>query len=186
MRELTYSSLRMGLYEPIKDFYLDTLFKGQFAATSPLIKWCSAFSSGAIGAAIFNPVDVVKVRFQSQLPDQPRPYNGRLLTAFSTIFREKGFSGLYIGTSATVIRAAFLTSAQLGSYDIIKNNIFVDSLGFDKKKQTTHFAASLIASVITTTAANPADAVRDGENEPNIPLQEKFHRGYFTGPQKYF
>ena len=33
-------------------------------------------------------------------------------------------------------------------------------LGFDKEANSTHFSASIIASVITTTAANPADVVK--------------------------
>jgi len=156
LRECTYSSLRMGLYEPIKLQYAIFFHDN---GNSPIVKWFSAFTSGAIGSAIFNPIDVVKVRFQSQLPNAPPPYSS-LFNAFHTIYKEKGLQGLYIGTSATVTRAAFLTSAQLGSYDVIKNNIFVQMFGFDKEANTTHFSASIIASVITTTAANPADVVK--------------------------
>ena len=156
LRECTYSALRMGLYEPIKIQYA-ILFHDD--GNSPIVKWLSAFTSGAIGSAIFNPIDVVKVRYQSQLPNVTPPYTS-LFNAFHTIYTQKGLRGLYIGTSATVTRAAFLTSAQLGSYDVIKNNIFVQMLNFDKESNTTHFSASIIASVITTTAANPADVVK--------------------------
>lgn len=155
LRECTYSSLRMGLYEPIKTQY--ALVLGD--ESSPLIKWLSAFTSGAIGSAIFNPIDVVKVRFQSATCAKVPPYSS-LFDAFRTIYSEKGIRGLYIGTSATVTRAAFLTSAQLGSYDVIKNNFLVKLFGFDKEANGTHFIASLIASLITTTAANPADVVK--------------------------
>lgn len=149
----------MGLYDPIKSQY-SILFNNNYDdGHSPIIKWLSAFTSGAIGSAIFNPIDVVKVRFQSQLPNAPPPFTS-LFNAFYTINAEKGLRGLYIGTTPTVTRAAFLTSAQLGSYDIIKNNIFVQIFGFDKEANTTHLHASIIASVITTTAANPADVVK--------------------------
>mmetsp|Transcript_21584 Transcript_21584/g.43243 ORF Transcript_21584/g.43243 Transcript_21584/m.43243 type:complete len:291 (-) Transcript_21584:8-880(-) len=167
LRECTYSSLRMGLYEPIKSQYA-MFFHDD--GNSPIVKWFSAFTSGAIGSAIFNPIDVVKVRFQSQLPNAPPPYSS-LFNAFHTIYTEMGLQGLYIGTSATVTRAAFLTSAQLGSYDVIKNNIFVQMFGFDKEANTTHFSASIIASVITTTAANPADVVKTRVmNDPNATI----------------
>ena len=73
---------------------------------------------------------------------------------------EKGLRGLYIGTSATVTRAAFVTSAELGTYDIIKNNILVQFLDFDREGNSTQFGASFIASIITTTVANPADVVK--------------------------
>ena len=95
------------------------------------------------------------MRFQSQLPGQPRPYSS-IANAFATIYREEhGLAGLYNGTSPTVIRAAFLTCAQLGSYDILKNNILVQKLNFDHEKPSTHFVAALLASIVTTTAANP-------------------------------
>lgn len=154
LRECTYSALRMGLYEPIKSQYSIVLNDD---GSSPIVKLLASFTSGAIGSAIFNPVDVVKVRFQSA-PKNP-PYSS-LPNAFSTIYAEKGLRGLYIGTSATVTRAAFLTSAELGSYDIIKNNILVPLLGFDKEANSTHFSASFVASLMATTAANPADVVK--------------------------
>ena len=45
LRECTYSSLRMGLYEPIKTQYA-VFFDDD---GSPIVKWLSAFTSGAIG-----------------------------------------------------------------------------------------------------------------------------------------
>ena len=154
LREATYSSLRMGLYEPIKLRY--AVIAGD--ENSPSVKWLSAFTSGAIGAALFNPVDLVKVRLQTSTGPEP-PYSS-IANAFATIYREKGVAGLYVGTSATVTRAAFLTSAQLGSYDVIKNNLLVQTAGLDKEANSTHLLASLVASVVTTTAANPADVVK--------------------------
>lgn len=135
------------------------------------IKWLSSFSSGAIGAAIFNPIDLVKVRFQTSLPGQPLPYNFSMLTAFRSIYlTEGGVRGLWAGVEATVVRAAFLTTAQLGTYDIVKNNLMVDYLKFDKERNSTHLLASLITSLAATTAANPADVIKtrvmnDSKNE---------------------
>eukprot|EP00568_Trieres_chinensis_P019513 CAMPEP_0183324868 /NCGR_PEP_ID=MMETSP0160_2-20130417/78217_1 /TAXON_ID=2839 ORGANISM="Odontella Sinensis, Strain Grunow 1884" /NCGR_SAMPLE_ID=MMETSP0160_2 /ASSEMBLY_ACC=CAM_ASM_000250 /LENGTH=147 /DNA_ID=CAMNT_0025492551 /DNA_START=219 /DNA_END=658 /DNA_ORIENTATION=- len=67
LREMTYSSFRMGLYEPIKTLLLaTTATNGHMASESGsndmLVKWTSAFLSGAFGAALFNPIDLVKVR----------------------------------------------------------------------------------------------------------------------------
>ena len=113
----------------------------------------------AIASAIFNPIDVVKVRFQSSAHTTKPPYSS-LHNAFYTIYMDKGLRGLYIGTSATVTRAAFVTSAELGTYDIIKNNILVQLLDFDRDANSTQFGASFLASIITTTVANPADVVK--------------------------
>ncbi len=59
--------------------------------------------------------------------------------------------GLYIGTSATVTQAAFLTSAQLGSYDVIKNDVLVRKFLFDSVAGGMHLCASMIASLLTNT-----------------------------------
>lgn len=162
LRECTYSALRMGLYEPIKARYSAILLDDDETSTStsssPLVKWMSAFTSGAIGSALFNPVDLVKVRYQSAFGSPP--YSS-LPGAFRTIYAEEGgFRGLYAGTSATVVRAAFLTSAQLGSYDVIKNDVLVDAFSFDAESTSTHLCASALASAITATAANPPDVIK--------------------------
>ena len=116
--ECTYSALRMGLYDPIKYKYSALL---NYDGSSPSVKWLFAFTSGAIGSAIFNLIDVVKVRFQTAGPNKQPPYLPYQIHYIPSILRRDCRGYLYIGTSATVIRAAFLTSAQLGSYDIIKS-----------------------------------------------------------------
>jgi hypothetical protein len=70
------------------------------------------------------------------------------------ILREQGLAGLYKGWAVTSGRAAVLTSAQLGSYDSIKNNLCMKVLGI-KEGFPLHLAVSMIAGVITTTASNP-------------------------------
>jgi hypothetical protein len=63
--------------------------------------------------------------------------------AFYLIFKAEGLRGLYRGVTATAARAAVLTSAQLGSYDIIKNNILIQVFhmadGFK-----LHFCAAMV------------------------------------------
>lgn len=61
LREASYSTLRMGLYEPIKSYLNagDSVLLGRYAAGA---------LSGAIGAAIANPTDLVMV---THLPCNP-------------------------------------------------------------------------------------------------------------------
>ena len=175
-REMTYSALRMGLYEPLKYGLSETTGLCQ---TGPHIKWASSFLSGAIGSALFNPIDLVKVRYQSRLPHQVNPYNG-IVHAHVTIYKQGGLEALYKGTSATVFRAALLTSSQLGTYDIVKNNILVKRCGFDREGNTTHFTSSMLTSVVATTASNPPDVVKtrvmnDGERKIGGPMAHAAH-----------
>jgi hypothetical protein len=54
----------------------------------------------------------------------------------------------------SVARAACLTSAQLGSYDTLKNNILIKRFGM-KEGMPLHFGTALLTGLITTTATNP-------------------------------
>lgn len=158
LREATYSSFRLGMYEPIKKMVKTTT--NVQSDNNVIVKWGSAFISGALGSALFNPIDLIKVRFQSHLPNTPAPYNNSLLLSIREISQTEGFSGLYKGCSATVIRAALVTCGQLGSYDVIKNNLLVSYLRFDKDSLKTHFIASLLASLVAVTICNPPDVVK--------------------------
>ena len=57
---MVFASLRIGLYEPVRDFYCGKDFKGD----PPLYKKILAgLTTGAFGILIANPTDVIKVRF---------------------------------------------------------------------------------------------------------------------------
>lgn len=57
MREGSYSTLRLGLYEPIK-----TLIGADIKGSSIWKKFASGAMAGMIGAAIANPADLFKTR----------------------------------------------------------------------------------------------------------------------------
>lgn len=169
MREIVYSSVRMGAYEPIREAISNYLSSNtdssssssssSQATVSPAIKFSSALISGGVGSAIANPLDLIKTRFQAALPHEPMPYNNSTLYAFRSIVSQAGVSGLYKGWIVTSSRAAVLTSAQLGSYDSIKNNLLIGHLGLSEGF-LLHLCSSMLAGIITTTAANPIDVIK--------------------------
>lgn len=153
-RELTYSSIRIGAYEPIRY----ALHEGTGSKSSPILKFLSALCSGFVGAYIANPFDLIKTRFQAVLPHE-RVLGARSVTmvgAMAAVVRSRGVTGLYKGWEPTTLRAAVVTSAQLGSYDSIKNNLLIDIFKIENGLQL-HILASLAAGLITTTAANPGE-----------------------------
>jgi len=161
LREISYSSVRIGGYEPIRIFLTKTLqdnHGGHSTDTSPLIKYFSALLSGGIGAALCNPFDLAKTTFQAELPVPPGGTSNlkhHTTWAFlSDTYRQNGVGGLYKGWATTSARAAVLTSAQLGSYDTIKNNLLKKRLGL-QEGFLMHLAVSMTVGIITTTAANP-------------------------------
>ena len=60
MRESSYSTLRLGLYEPFKELV------GAKEENAPMyLQAVAGLCSGLIGSAFANPCDVLKVRMQS-------------------------------------------------------------------------------------------------------------------------
>jgi hypothetical protein len=153
LREISYSSIRIGAYEPLRGSFASLLGHDP-KDTTPVVKFASALMSGAVGAALANPLDLIKTRFQAAMPGEPLPYPSTF-AAIRSIYLTNGiFNGLYKGWQVTTTRAAILTSAQIGSYDSIKNNLLVKKLGF-QEGFLLHLTSSMMAGIITTTATNP-------------------------------
>jgi len=95
LRELTFSTGRVGLYEPLKDLMTPVGEKD----INGFRKIIAGLASDAASAAICNPTDVVKIRFQGDTSPigHPRRYPS-LRNAFITIIRNEGFfKGLHRG-----------------------------------------------------------------------------------------
>eukprot|EP01113_Clastostelium_recurvatum_P041917 TRINITY_DN6735_c0_g1_i1.p1 TRINITY_DN6735_c0_g1~~TRINITY_DN6735_c0_g1_i1.p1 ORF type:complete len:322 (+),score=31.93 TRINITY_DN6735_c0_g1_i1:44-967(+) len=157
LREASYSTLRMGGYDVIKE-----MLGGYDARSTPLwVKITAGATSGAIGAAICSPTDLVKVRMQAQgVPGKASAYHyPSTLSAFGIIYKGEGVRGLYKGVVPTTQRAAILTATQLASYDHIKQAVLAAGvLGTDGP--LIHFAASTCAGFIAAATTSPVDVVK--------------------------
>jgi len=157
LREASYSSLRMGLYDAVKILLSGPGSSSPGADFSLLTKIAAGSFSGALGSFIAVPTDLIKIRFQGFSKDKPNPYP-HSWAAFMDIYRQGGVRGLYSGATPTVARAAILTGAQLSSYDhskrtMLRSGLFADTPG-------THLIASIISGLVTCTAVNPADVIK--------------------------
>lgn len=124
-REASYSSLRLGLYEPIKRM----IGSGPGQQNAMWKKFAAGGLSGAIGSAIANPADLLKTRMQASPPGQHKPLSWHV----KDIYRSGGFFGFYMGVGPTVIRATLLNGTKLGTYDSIKHKIIDDGYMKDGK-----------------------------------------------------
>jgi len=152
MREGSYSTIRMGGYDLIKSF-----FPYKQSDTPLWLKFFSGLTSGAVGAAIANPTDLVKVRMQAEgklLPGQQPRYKNTL-QAFQNIYQTEGIKGLYRGVSPTTQRAAILTASQLSSYDHIKY-FFLKNTSLSEGAPL-HFTCSIFAGLISALTTSPVD-----------------------------
>jgi hypothetical protein len=141
LRELSYSSIRMGLYEQLKRTIVDHRLHQQqqqqnggavaasaaVAAAAADVSFaerlaCGIFS-GLMGAAFSIPCDLARVRMQALIPATMAPPNPPLSVwgVWRDTIQAEGIAGLFRGGATTVVRAALLTGTQLATYDRAKH-----------------------------------------------------------------
>jgi len=157
LREASYSSLRLGLYEPIRDAIVRASSSDGSSSSSLVVKLAAGATSGVIGSAIANPADLLKVRLQAA-----RASDGATLWGEArAVLRDHGPVGLWQGVRPSMARAAMLTASQVGSYDAIKQRLRqcgVPVLSSDGLP--LHTASSVLAGFVASCATTPLDYVK--------------------------
>ncbi|XP_064361322.1 dicarboxylate carrier SLC25A8-like isoform X1 [Dromaius novaehollandiae] len=152
-RQLGFASVRIGLYDSVKQFY--TRGSEHAGLGSRLLAGCT---TGAMAVAVAQPTDVVKVRFQAQARARgPRRYQGTV-DAYKTIAREEGVRGLWKGTAPNAARNAVVNCAELVTYDLVKEALLASHLMTDNLP--CHFVAAFGAGFCATLVASPVDVVK--------------------------
>lgn len=151
LREMFYSGIRMGLYEPTKQAI------GGTGSTSLAIKVLAGAITGATGSIIANPLDLIKVRMQSATGTHT-PYSS-VLGAMREISREGGSVwSLWRGAGPTVQRASLLTASQVPTYDHMKHLIIDGNYMHDG--YACHFLCCMGAGVIAAAVTSPIDLAK--------------------------
>ncbi|XP_077215150.1 mitochondrial uncoupling protein 1-like [Tasmannia lanceolata] len=156
-RQCLFGGLRIGMYEPVKTFYVGSDFVGDVPLSKKIL---AALTTGALGITVANPTDLVKVRLQSEgklPPGVPRRYSGAL-NAYSTIVKQEGFRALWTGVGPNIARNAIINAAELASYDQVKQSIlkipgFTDNV-------FTHLLSGLGAGFVAVCIGSPVDVVK--------------------------
>jgi hypothetical protein len=158
VRQLTYGSLRYGLYSPIRNSL--GVQPGTPQMEIPLWKKILAGgASGALASAVANPTDLLKVRLQTdgQIKGKPKQYTG-MGHAFVSIVREEGILGLWKGVGPTVGRATVVAAAELATYDEVKGRLLAASYLEEGLLCTT--ITSSISGFCCTVASSPLDVIK--------------------------
>ena len=127
--------------------------------------------AGAMSSGICNPTDLVKVRMQAQSKDKAKSdllkskfakgdyqYNG-IFDAFRKIVQTEGFLSLYTGVFPTMLRAAFLASAEMAVYDTMKSFLVHKSI-LIADTVSLYMVSALCASFCSAFASNPFDMAK--------------------------
>ncbi len=154
VREFSYSSVRFGLYVPIKHVMAklsgDTR-KGPEPIWSKIV---AGGLAGGLGSTISNPVDLIKARMQAD----SSPHAPSMMTHFRSVVQADGVRGLWKGTSMTVVRAVVLGSTKLTSYDEIKSRL--SHLGLSPKGMPCILGAAVGAGLLASLTTAPIDFAR--------------------------
>lgn len=113
LREASYTSLRLGLYSPIKTAM------GVTNDSHFVMKFLAGSAAGAIGSVAGNPFDVLKTRMMAAEGKEP-PAMG---AAANELMKSQGIAGFYRGIEANVMRAMVLNGTKMACYDQIKDMI---------------------------------------------------------------
>ena len=148
LREASYTSLRLGLYTPIKQVM------GVNNQSNFLMKFTAGSLAGAIGSLVGNPFDVVKTRMMT--------FEGKNAATFSStiknIYAVENVGGLYKGLQANLMRACVLNGTKMACYDeikqfIIKTNVIPSGI-------PTQFCSAFGSGFFMASAVAPFDMIR--------------------------
>lgn len=152
LRQLTYSTVRFGMYEEMKQ-------RAGPDAGFPLVV-AMATSSGFAGGLAGNFADVLNVRMQNDtaLPLHQRRNYKHALDGLIRMTREEGVVSWFRGWLPNCSRAAATTAGQLATYDTVKR-LLLDNTPLEDTV-TTQVLASFVAGLTTATVTNPIDVIK--------------------------
>lgn len=166
LREASYTSLRLGLYEPIK------VAIGAADKNAHFVKKFTAGSlAGALGSLVGNPFDVLKTKMMAAEGEKPPSF----AEAGSALYKNQGIGGFYRGLEANIMRAMVLNGTKMACYDEIKQTIVKS--GVVPSGIPTQFLSAFGAGFFMATTVAPFDMVRT--RLMNQPADAKLYSGAF-------
>jgi len=168
IREFVLNCVRVGLFEPILRALHDPA-----DGPAPLSKrFATGLFTGCCGALVTNPLDLLKTRMQAQASASSATAAGHqhgytgLVDGLTRMVREEGVASVYKGVSASMLRLALGSAAQLSSYTAIKERVLAaprsDAAALPPISDgpLLHVAVSFASVVFGVTAMQPVDVVR--------------------------
>jgi Mitochondrial carrier protein len=141
LREASYTSLRLGLYEPVKE-----VFGANDPATSTFLKkFLAGSAAGAIGSVAGNPFDVLKTKMMAARGANPPS----IMETGRDLFKNQGIGGFYRGIDSNIARAMVLNGTKMGVYDQAKGYV-VGMTGLPKTSLVAQFLSAVTAGFFMT------------------------------------
>lgn len=167
VRQVSYTSLSLVIYEPIREAYRGLLqgnadgsptyggFRGRCGTVSRQVRrvqrLAAGGTAGALAISVFNPAEVVKTQVQA--------HHGaglRMRDVVSRVWEKDGLLGFWAGVRPNVTRTFLVNAAELGTYDEAKTRLS-PILG---NGLLVHVGASGCAGFVSACVSTPADVVK--------------------------
>ncbi|GFH52009.1 hypothetical protein CTEN210_08485 [Chaetoceros tenuissimus] len=150
LRESSYTSLRLGLYEPCKV---------AFGCTTPetttfVKKFAAGSAAGALGSLAGNPFDVLKTKMMATEGAVPS-----ITGTAKELMSKQGVAGFYRGIDSNVMRAMVLNGTKMACYDQAKG-LVVSTTGLPKSSLIVQFLSAASAGFFMTCTVSPFDMIR--------------------------
>ena len=150
LREASYTSLRLGLYEPCKI---------AFGCTTPenttfVKKFSAGSAAGALGSLAGNPFDVLKTKMMASEGQVPS-----IIGTGKDLLKNQGIAGFYRGIDSNIARAMVLNGTKMACYDQMKGYV-VQATGLPKTHLAVQFLSAVSAGFFMTCTVSPFDMVR--------------------------
>lgn len=156
-RQVTYTTLRLGLYSTFRDAYMK-----ERSSISTGAKFGIGMAAGGIASAIATPVELSMVRMYSDGAAEASKRRGyrNIFDALWRIAREEGVRGLWRGATPTVARSMVVNCVQLGTYDQAKEVFSGLGIGVLQDGVPLHFAASTTSGFCYSVVTLPIDSAK--------------------------
>mmetsp|Transcript_14177 Transcript_14177/g.22132 ORF Transcript_14177/g.22132 Transcript_14177/m.22132 type:complete len:306 (+) Transcript_14177:58-975(+) len=169
-RQLTYTTLRLGLYEVIREKVVARNATNDRIGISVWQKLGTGLTSGGIAATICCPVEVALIRMQADGAQKVVAKRRGYKNVFDALFRvgrEEGITTLWRGVIPTVTRGMVVSCVQLGSYDQAKESL--KKLAGMQEGVKLHLTASITSGYLYCLASLPLDITKTRmQNQPSL------------------
>jgi len=154
LRQLLYTSTRLGLFYNIKD----NIIKKKGKQPTVFENACASLFAGAVGSFVGNPADLALVRMQSDnnLPVNERRNYKNVVDALLRTVREEGLFTLWRGSFPTVCRAMAMNFSLLVPFEETKKLL----TPYISSTQTRAIVASLVSGACASVLSLPFDNVK--------------------------
>lgn len=151
-RQLGFCTIRLGLYDSTKDFYM----KHTALNDGLPLRFAAGISTAVAAVCVAQPTEVVKIRMQAAKAGTVR-YTGSL-SAYYKIGVTEGTKGLWSGLGPSIMRLSICNIGEVVTYDTVKTSIL--RRGWMQDAFPLHFFSAVCAGAVTTCLTSPVDVVK--------------------------